>query len=106
MADDMSALKSQYPEHDEFFLLEEIDRETGRRTTWLWGMGEYPRTSVLAGQFRESRLESFDTLKEAEQKHPDVEFREGRSGHVAIVPDIAPAWFSPYDAGEHWDEEY
>lgn len=81
----------------EAFLMEEADG-----TTWLVGYGEYPRSSVLAGQPFERLLEPFESLEEAKAKYPTFRVEAGRSAVQASVPDTAPEGFDPADIGESW----
>jgi len=45
----------------------------------VYGLGTYPRTSVLAGQQRRTFIDSYDTLEAAKQAHPDAKFIPGTS---------------------------
>ena len=77
----------------------------------IFGHGEYPRSSVLAGQARRVVIEYFDTIVEAEEYSKS----EGLQAEVMewstknpfgpTVPDIAPSDFDPADAGEVWHED-
>ena len=70
-------------------------------TVWLWGHSVYPKSSVLAGQNRDWRVEPYDSMDEAKAAHPDVEIGHG-SAMRASLPDTPPAWFDPAYAGEEW----
>ena len=78
--------------------------------TWeVFGHGEYPRSSVLAGQPGRWCVASFDTLEEALKAYPKATVPE----HSTRIPsgwlpmsDTAPSWFDPMDAGERWDDDY
>jgi hypothetical protein len=63
---------------------------------------EWPADSVLAGQSRRTFVESFDTLEEAQAAHPDAVWSEGSEYHAVRLPELAPKWFDPLDAGEEW----
>lgn len=81
----------------------------GRRFV-VFGHGEYPEESVLAGQYARCAVQSFDTLAEAQEAYPKAEVPEC-STHLPAwllsgVSDVAPSWFDEADAGERWDENY
>lgn len=70
------------------------------------GHGEYEDSSVLAGQSGRWVLDCYETEAEAREEHPDAEVINGNTYRPpVIVPDCAPAWFDPADAGEAWGEE-
>ena len=99
----MTDLKKKYKEFDDFELVPEED------CVWLWGYGEYPKGSVLAGQFRQARLDCMKTVEEAKKKYPGVEVRDDgtvnfSSSQINSVPHMPPSDFDPMDAGEVWDE--
>lgn len=75
----------------------------------VFGHGEYPRDSVLAGQYARIFVASFDTLEEAQQAYPKAEVPEYStripSGWIPMS-DTAPSWFDEADAGERWGEDY
>jgi len=76
-------------------------------TVWLWGYGTYKRGSVLAGQHRQARLDSFDSLEEARAAYPSVKVRDDgtvnmHASHYISLPDVPPSDFDPMDAGEEW----
>lgn len=83
-----------------FTLCEESDG-----TVWLWGHGEYPESSVLAGQDRHRRIEAFDSMAEARKAHRDVEAGPGPLAFPENLSELAPRWFDPADAGEAWGED-
>jgi len=67
--------------------------------------GVYPEHSVLAGQARRAYRGTFDTVKDALSEFPDAEVLEHNTLATASVPQVAPDWFDPADAGERWEEE-
>jgi hypothetical protein len=101
----INLLQRTHPELEEF----ELVPEGGG--CWLWGYGTYGRTSVLAGQFKQQRLEYWHELEEALLDCPGVNHRvDGtinmRGRELASAGDVAPDWFDPTYAGERWDDEY
>ena len=98
--------------------LKELSRRTGNHFddfelvpeedgVWLWGYGTYESSSVLAGQNRQARLDSFDSLEEAKAKYPAVRVREDDTVNMPAsqyicLPDVPPSDFDPMDAGEEW----
>ena len=76
---------------------------------WLFGYGEYPPSSVIAGQYRVARLEWFQSKEEAIKNYPDVLIVDAlptRANLIAPrVPDVPPNDFNPADAGETWEED-
>jgi hypothetical protein len=95
-------LKKRHRGLREFELVPEADG-----VVWLWGYGTYGRGSVLAGQYRQSRLEAFDSLEEAKKAYPRVKVRDDGTGNlpaswVTSVSDVPPPGFSEADAGERW----
>lgn len=92
---------------------ERIIENEGPENVWVWEIGEYAESSVLAGQTRRARLDCFDTVEEAQKAYPDATVSEGCSSHAMNVQDRdsfanapEPSWFDPADAGESWDEDY
>lgn len=75
----------------------------------VFGHGEYPRDSVLAGQYARIFMARFETLEEAQEAYPTATVPEYStripSGWIPMS-DIAPVDFDPADAGERWDEDY
>ena len=72
----------------------------GDGSFWVVEHGEYEESSVLAGQYRRQLVEHFDTVAEAATAYPNaVETTYPTSGVSAVVPDVAPDWFDPADAG-------
>jgi len=72
---------------------------------WLWGFDKYPRHSVLAGQFKQQRIEVFDSMNDARQKYPWVLVSENHplpSAWMNTVPVNSPSDFDPSYAGETW----
>ena len=65
----------------------------------------YGSNSVLAGQQQEIPVDFFDTMEEAQAKHPSLSV-EGHAGALTAptLPDAPPAWFDPTAAGETWHE--
>ena len=92
-----------------------ITIEPSRGGFAVYGHGVYPESSVLAGQYRRSHLDRFETLDEAKREWPFAEVRDhstkparigGESlGDLSGLPTCAPGWFDPADAGEHWSED-
>lgn len=65
--------------------------------------GEYPETSVLAGQYRRAFIDEFDTVEEAAREYPEADVIDYTTGGVRpSLSTIAPDWFDPADAGETW----
>ena len=99
----MSNLHDQHPGFKEFALQAEPDG-----SVWLWGYGEYPASSVLAGQYRQARLENYATAEEAVMA-TGLRVADGERDCAALVraeaPVCAPDWFDAADAGEAWSEE-
>ncbi len=99
--------RNEHPDFENFRIVSIPPREEWERTKWaLWGDGEYPESSVLAGQFRSLALEYFDSEAEARQDYPGVPM----DGFVpmpstAIVPICPPGDWSPMDAGESWEAD-
>jgi len=92
---------------------ERVIENEGPGEIWVWEIGEYEDSSVLAGQTRRARLDCFDTVEEAQKAYPDATVSEGCSLHAQNVMDrdsfahsLAPGWFDPADAGERWDDDY
>jgi len=75
----------------------------------VFGHGEYPEDSVLAGEYARNRLAHCKTLAEAQALYPRAEVPEYStripSGWLP-VSDLPPAWFDPAACGERWDEDY
>ena len=96
---------------DDLELVPEYRRDGSLDCVWLWGYGTYERSSVLAGQYKQARLECYKTIEEARAEWPTVPMREDGycnlpSSMVTNVPNVPPAGFDPMDAGERWDDEY
>lgn len=78
-----------------------------------WYHGEYAEWSVLGGQYMRGRSgPTHKTIEEAQQWVEDNRFGEEpvevleHSTRVDFrMPDTAPEWFDPADAGEVWSEE-
>jgi hypothetical protein len=75
---------------------------------WVVRHDEWPASSVLAGQDRRSLLQHFDTIEEALDEFPEAEALEHstKNAFAEVLPDVAPDWFDPLDAGESWDSDY
>ena len=75
----------------------------------VFGHGEYPEDSVLAGQYARCAIDTFNTLEEASKAYPKASILE-RSTRIPSswisMSDIPPSWFDPADAGERWNEDY
>ncbi len=72
----------------------------------VYAYDTYPRGSVLEGQERRSNLGTFDTLTEAQAAFPDAAWYGEGSGFVdRPLPQSAPDWFDPLNAGESWDDD-
>jgi hypothetical protein len=73
----------------------------------VYRYGTYERSSVLAGQQKRSFVDSFETLAEAQENYPQARWDGGGSQAVPVyIPEQAPDWFDPADAGESWDGDY
>ena len=71
---------------------------------WLCRRGVYEESSVLAGQDFRQLCKSYESLEEAQLENPDIEISdEGKP--ISFMPQTAPDWFDPMDAGEVWSEE-
>ena len=68
----------------------------------------YGRGSVLEGQSQEVPVCWFDTLEEAKAKYPKAEVVDHPRGRLSqpMLPNGAPDWFDPADAGERWSDDY
>jgi len=99
-------LMLEYPEYHNFFIRvkEDASYDVGQDVR-LVGCGEYPESSVLAGQYRETDLDYFRTLAEAEAQYPELEVILGGCAVRATVPDVPWDGFDPADCGEVWSEE-
>jgi hypothetical protein len=82
-----------------------VNEYTHKPVFHVKGYGEYPDSSVLAGQPRRVHLDTFDTLEEAQAAYPFSSTEDGPR-HVPdpVMPSSPPDWFDPLDAGESWDE--
>jgi hypothetical protein len=70
---------------------------------WFCQRGTYGKTSVLEGQEYRRLGRPYDTLEQAQAEHPKAKVcEEGRPGFY--MPETAPEWFDPMDAGEVWSE--
>ncbi len=85
-----------------------ISTETrnGKPVVWLWEIGTYPDSSVLAGQIRERRVRTYDSVMQALIEYPHAEVTENYTrGSSPSVSRFAPADFDPSYAGEAWGED-
>jgi len=68
--------------------------------------GVYERSSVLAGQDKRSFRDNFDSVDAALTAFPDASVLSCSSkSHFDPMPQCAPSWFDPADAGECWHED-
>jgi hypothetical protein len=79
------------------------------KTYAVYEYGEYPESSVLAGQTRRSFIDSSEDLEQLKRDHLGVPVSES-SGYVPVnIPSTPPDWFDPTYAGESWngpDDDY
>lgn len=73
---------------------------------WLCQRGVYDRSSVLAGQDFRQLCKPYDSLEEAKADNPGVTVDLDGCRPETFIPQNAPDWFDPADAGECWDEDY
>lgn len=74
-------------------------------TWWLCSESEYPESSVLAGEYRFTKLDPYDSLEEAVAANPNVKVRSDVSLPSWIFQralDTIPEWFDPSDCNEQW----
>lgn len=75
----------------------------------VFGHGEYPEDSVLAGQYARGAVDTFDTLEEAQKAYPQADVPEYStrvpSGWIPMSHN-PPSDFDPAYCGERWDEDY
>lgn len=73
------------------------------------GYGDHEKHSVCYGQTRIVFLDAFSTEAEAREKYgPLLDAGYGSKlldQDLTRMPDVAPDWFDPADAGEVWSEE-
>lgn len=74
---------------------------------WLCEEGEYPRNSVLAGQYRFTLLTHYDSLEEAIADNPNVRVTDSSlpSWFTAPSLDLPYDGFDEADCGEKWDDD-
>lgn len=72
----------------------------------LHEIGQYPESSVLAGQMYDRVINTYVTMEQAMTDNPNVEIHYTTSGIRATVPDLAPQGFDPADCGERWYDDY
>lgn len=73
---------------------------------WLCQRGIYDSSSVLEGQPFRQLVKPYSTLEEARADNPGVEVDKCGSQPETYIPDVAPSWFNPLDAGERWNDDY
>jgi hypothetical protein len=71
----------------------------------VYGHGVYGRGSVLEGADRRCYMAWFASAEEALAAYPQAEESGCTKSHFDPMPQCAPAWFDPADAGEAWGEE-
>jgi hypothetical protein len=70
---------------------------------WFCQHGVYGEDSVLAGEDFRQLVQAYDTLEAAVLAHPEAEVLEYEWVPAPVfMPDVAPDWFDPLDAGEEW----
>jgi hypothetical protein len=74
---------------------------------WVEMHGEYPRSSVLAGEQFYRKAGHFPTVDAALAEYPDAEVIEHSPGAMLSalrgpMSDCPPDWLDPLDAGESW----
>jgi hypothetical protein len=75
---------------------------------WLVKHGEYGPSSVLAGQPSRALTKFYASLDEAKFENPEAEVLEWSTKDPfggPELPQTAPDWFDPLNAGEVWGEE-
>lgn len=72
---------------------------------WLVAHGTYEESSVLAGQPRWMLCRWYATIEEATIRNPNVEILDHVTDDRINLPEIAPDWFDPTNAGEVWHED-
>ncbi|MBV8609840.1 MAG: hypothetical protein JO034_20575 [Singulisphaera sp.] len=81
-----------------------IDEYTGVTRYEVVGHGLYPDHSVLAGQYRRCVLDVCASAAEALAAYPGARLEGPKPPLPPLAMHGPPAWFSPADAGESWDE--
>ena len=81
-----------------------IERENTREDSdyLVYGHDTYGPESVNEGMSRRTYLNSYDTVQEAQEAHPDAESIEGSTKCEYHPPHCPPAGFDPGYAGEVW----
>jgi len=102
----MRGLRKDYASQglDEFW----IAGPTGDGEFELQGGGEYPDSSVLAGQYRTVEgLVYFKSKEDALRHYPGLEVYSADEAPSAraSVPGVPPEGFDPADAGERWSDD-
>lgn len=90
------------PKFTEYHTIEPDQRGDG---VWVVEHGEYPRSSVLAGQSRRALLQWFQTEEEAQAAFPNAEVLDHSTKNPWAGPmmsDVPEEWFDPLYAGEEW----
>lgn len=77
---------------------------------WLVAHGTYEQSSVLAGQPSRTLTCWYETAEEAALANPETEVLDHITGdpfaiNLINLPDVAPDWFDPANAGEVWHED-
>ena len=93
-------LSEEYPGFEEYSLVTDDDGGI-----CLWGFGEYESSSVLAGSFRQTRLNFYENKQKAE-KETGLKVGAGSEPFSsASLPDVPPVGFDPTACGEVWGED-
>ena len=77
----------------------------------VYGHGEYPRDSVLAGQYMRGAVCYYDSLEQAQAEYPNAEVvAENETTKLPSwwfsMSDCPPSDFDPDYCGERWDDDY
>lgn len=68
----------------------------------VYGHGTYEESSVLAGQPSRVFINDYRTCAKAKEAWPQASVSESSTRIDIDMPDMAPSWFDPADAGEEW----
>lgn len=68
----------------------------------VYGHSIYGPESINEGTPRRTYLDSYDTLQEAQEAHPDAQTWECSTRREHHMSDCPPAWFDTAAAGETW----
>ena len=71
--------------------------------TALYGVGTYPRGSVLQGETSYAWIGPYSEWSET---FPELGDNGRGRPPIPIMPITAPQWFDPDNAGEHWGDDY